>query len=76
MLSVISDSTKILFKENSSIENTVYKAVAEQGGIATRGQIYIGAPIGVVEIHMQLEIAAPDSKKTHTDIYVSCLAMS
>ena len=31
------------------------RAVAEQGVIAARGQIYMGAPIGVVE--MQLEIA-------------------
>ena len=29
------------------------------GGIAARVQIYMGAPIGVVEIHLQLEIAAP-----------------
>ena len=29
------------------------------GGIAARGQLYMGAPIGVVEIHLQLEIAAP-----------------
>ena len=29
------------------------------GGITARGQIYRGAPIGVVEIHLQLEIAAP-----------------
>ena len=29
------------------------------GGIAARGQIYMGAPISVVEIHLQLEIAAP-----------------
>ena len=29
------------------------------GGIAARGQIYMGAPIGVIEIHLQLEIAAP-----------------
>ena len=29
------------------------------GGIAARGQIYMGTPIGVVEIHLQLEIAAP-----------------
>ena len=28
------------------------------GGIAARGQIYMGAPICVVEIHLQLEIAA------------------
>ena len=27
-------------------------------GIAARGQIYMGAPIGVVEIHLRLEIAA------------------
>ena len=26
-------------------------------GIAARGQIYMGAPIGVVEIHLQLENA-------------------
>ena len=34
-------------------------AVADQGVIAARGQIYMGAPIGVVEIHLQLEIAVP-----------------
>ena len=28
------------------------------GGIAARGQIYMGAPIGVVEIHLQFEITA------------------
>ena len=28
-------------------------------GITARGQIYMGAPIGVVEINSQLEIAAP-----------------
>ena len=28
------------------------------GGIVTRGQIYKGAPIGVVQIRFQLEIAA------------------
>ena len=35
--------------------------MAEQGegGNAARGQIYMGAPIGVVEIHLQLGIAAP-----------------
>ena len=29
------------------------------GGIAVRGQIYMAALIGVVEIHLQLEIADP-----------------
>ena len=29
------------------------------GGIAARGQIDMGAHIGVVEIHLQLELAAP-----------------
>ena len=29
------------------------------GGISAWGQIHRGAPIGVVEIHLQLEIAAP-----------------
>ena len=29
------------------------------GGIAARGQIYMGAPIGIVKIHLHLEIAAP-----------------
>ena len=28
------------------------------GGIDARGNVYMGAPIGVVEIHLQLEIAA------------------
>ena len=34
-------------------------AVADQGVIAARGQIYMGAPISVVEIQLQLEIAVP-----------------
>ena len=28
------------------------------GGIAARGEIYMGAPIGVVEIHLQLKMTA------------------
>ena len=29
------------------------------GGIAAQGQIYMGTPIGIVKIQLQLEIAAP-----------------
>ena len=44
---------------HEDVSSQVHPAVAEQGGIAFRGQIYMGAPIGIVEIHMQLEIATP-----------------
>ena len=30
--------------------------VAEQMGIAARGQLYMGAPIGVVEIHLRTKL--------------------
>ena len=29
------------------------------GGISARGQIYMRTPVGVVEIHFQLELATP-----------------
>ena len=35
------------------------KTIGGAGGIAAREQIYMGAPIGVVEIHLKVEIATP-----------------
>ena len=47
----------IIFEYKNSddmfLRNTNVYEVVEQGGIAAWGQIYMGTPIGVVEIHLR-----------------------